>query len=741
MMSETRALYRDRLTGRRAATPPLSGMLVGRWVLENDVTGVFMNSAAAAPGDFVVPERSGQWHVLTSEGYRQSGMIARAQTPDDLEAESVRAIGDKLDELSNGRAAWREWAAVVPLAPGMSETVDLLPVERLLQELYGHLETVCRKPRAHLHVEIERAPVSKARRIPPSAASYLAAHTEDWDRKLLRGILPKRVLAEVRQDLIDIYENRVTARLIDNISEHLSTRIHVIRRLLKVFQEKEDYSASIVGTYQRGRRMSALWGESIDASEGRKKAQDALRHLEALKYRLLGLLGSPLYEGVPRRTQVATTLKSTNVFANDQHYRRVAQLWREWACVGDRRTKSTVELHAEAQRLSRGFDAFAMLLTVRALESLGYEPSGKAPAKPIALGESLLVRGHGSELTVTWRSDGTIGVADDERELVIVGLTANLAAGGEERLSETLGRLREAVDERDEPDLLVLFLASEDDTRTSIEEGLLASLHTVGNDPRHALAGTGCLPVSPWEIGSTERVARALRWFLWSARFLDYPPKVIVPESARGLIDLREHTRWLTSPDGGTTVEMLAPPLDNEWRALDVQAIPQAAEASLQTAQEHYRLLAHEPRHAGTRRKPGALDRRKHDASNEVKRCERMVTASHEVARQLQDAYEKAINFLNCPSCGERANPTHNFERRNNNCFRCNCIDCSANWEVRLCADGHRYASMIPAREFLRVEKQDLGWVDRIYGSDILALPAQRPDGRWGFVCPECGQF
>src|SRR5690606_9670953 len=83
---------------------------------------------------------------------------------------------------------------------------------------------------------------------------------------------------------------------------------------------------------------------------------------------------------------------------------------------------------------------------------------------------------------------------------------------------------RTALDGRDNRDLLVLFLAS-DEAQASTEAELLASLHTVGNDPRHALAGVGCLPVSPWEIGSTERVARALRWFLSSAPLPRLPPE------------------------------------------------------------------------------------------------------------------------------------------------------------------------------------------------------------------------
>lgn len=734
-------MYRDRLTGRRVSAPPLTGTLVGRWILEPGTVEVFMNSVAAAAGEFLAPETSGHWHVLTGEGERQSGTVARAHAPEDLEAESVRTIGDRLDELVEGGATWLEWIDVVPLVPGISEQVELLPLERLIQDQrnLGALKTICWKPRAHLHVEIERAPVSKARRVPAAAASYLAAHTEDWDRPLLRGILPKRILAEVRQDQVDIYENRVAARLLDNLGAYLNRRIQLLRRLLKVFQEKEDYSSSICGTYQRERRMSQLWGKSIDANEGRRKAEVALKELEALKYRLMGLLGSPLYEEVPRRAHVATTLKTTNVLANDQHYRRVAELWREWARTGAGRTRSPAELHAEAQRLCRGLDAFAMLLAVRALDTLGYEPSEAALSEPITRGKALPVQGHGLELTLSWHSDGTIGVGAGERELTIVALTANLSAGGDDRIRESLHRIRMALDERDNRDLLVLFLAS-DEGQASTEAELFASLHTVGNDPRHALAGVGCLPVSPWELGSTERVARALRWFLSSARFLDYPLRVVVPQGARDLIDLMEHDRWIASVDGGATLELRTPPHDYEWEALDVESIARTAEANLQEAIAEHQRLTDELRDAVRRGKTGSLVRQKHDAHEEVLRCERIATASNDLVEQLRGAHARAIALLECPTCGRTADPARDFQPRDRGSFRCECRGCGTTWGTRLCGDGHRYATMLPSGDFVDATQQGPGWEDRVYGCDILALPARRSDGQWGFVCPECGR-
>lgn len=727
-------LFRDRLSGQ-VLTPPAIGTLVGRWRLEHHTTEeVFINSVGASAGDFLAPEESGHWHVLTSDGEVLRGTVTRI--PDNFEAESVRTIGEKLEELTCRQASWIEWIDIVPLVPGMSDQVNEEPLEKLVREHFGHLEAVCRKPRAHLHVEVERVPVSKARRIPPTAVSYLAAHTEDWDRPLLRGVMPKRVLAEVRHDQIDIYENRVVARLLDNLCTYLNQRVHVLRRLLKVFREKEDYTTAVRGTYRREHRISRLWGESIDENEGRHKAESALKQLEWLKYKVMGLRDSPLYENIPRRAFVPTTLKNTNILTNDQHYRRVAELWREWAQTGAGRTKSPSEVHGEAQCLCQGLDAFAMLLVVRALDTLGYEPPNSELEKPLTRGVALPLRGRGVALTMSWHVDGTITIAFGERELSIVGLISELAAGSTERVREILARIREARHAR-EGELLVLFLASGNE-RATAEPELLRSLHTVGNDPKHALAGGGCLPISPWEIGSTERVARALRWFVSSARFIDYPLTVDVPNVVRGFIDPSKH-RWLDSLDGGATLELRTPPQDYEWKLLNLSAKIEHAEGKLQVARSEHKRLSEKLREAVRAGKSRTLAHDKHDARNEVQRCEALVEGMKKLSERITNARERAGALLECPSCGTKADASSDFHPRESGCFYCTCSGCKTQWETRLCSEGHRYAAMLPSGEFIQTEDRGPGWEDRVYGCDLLALP-HKVDGQWGFTCPECGQ-
>jgi len=735
-------VFRDRLTGSVSATPEAVGTLIGRWMFLVDGHEVRLNSVSVSENDFLVPESSGQWHVLTESGERLSGAVARAQIVDELEADSVRTIGDKLEEICRRGGSWIDWLPVVPLVPGISEQVDLQRLEVRIRRDFGHVEAACKRPQAHLHVKVERVPVSRARRIPVEAAAYLGAHTEDWERRLVAGVLPKRILAEMRHEQLDIYENRVVARLLDNLTSYLNRRVRVLERLLRIFRQKEDYSGAAGGTYQRRHRITELWGESIDANEGRRKAEANLKELGRLKYKLMSLFGSALYEAVPRRAYVPTTLRSTNILTNDQHYRRVAMLWREWARIGAERPQSPRELNEQAQRLCRGMDAFSMVLVVRALDALGYEPSNAHADEPIGRGTDIRLRGHGIEPVLRWRMDGTIAIKRGEREMVIVPLAMDLQAGTDEHTVEALAQLSGAAQAGISSSRLVLYLASEDD-RPTRNSDLGRSLHTVGNDPRNACSGGGCLPVSPWEIGSTERIARALQWFLTNARFRDYPLQVDVPEAAQDVLELDAHAPWLsarTERNGRTVVEVRRPPADHEWRKLNLDSLVARSRAELADAQKRHRDVSEDLRHAVRKGPTGLLNQQKRDARAQVEQCESRLEALQAFEEKFRDARDRSMALLVCPVCGTEADPAHDFTPRDRRSFRCECRGCGTKWSTRLCSSGHRYAAMLPSGDFAECEDLGPGWEDRVYGGDLLALPARTPDGQWGFVCPECGR-
>ncbi len=689
--------------------------------------------------DFLVPELSGNWRLYCHDGTCYQGTAVRGLQPEDVEANSIRTIGTHLGSLINNSANWLDWSDAIPLVPGMSDIANLRPFDKIVRDLFGHLEAVCMKPKAHLHVEVEPVAVAKARRLPIKSTSYLASHTEDWERPLIRGVLPKRILSELQHDQIDIYENRVVARLVDNISVYLSQRTREIRKLLKIFQDKEDYSDAVGGTYFRQRRILNLWGQSIDTDEGRKRAEVTLKELEWLKYRVMSLMDSPLYLDVPRRTYVAPTLRVTNILTNDQHYRRVAELWRAWVNAGYAAIKSPTDVYQEAQELCQSHDRFALLLVIRALCQLGYEPNEQGWEMPIQSPFQWKIKGHGIQFDCVWEEYGKILIKFGERHLALVAVPLDIrAASSDDQVQTVIDQVADAA-RTFNTQLIILYAGSSDETHLSISHNSHRRLHTIGNDFYTNLPNPpGFLPISPWDIGSVERIARALRWFLDSARFENYPLNIDVANDARNIGSITTVNGWLTVSNDKSKLTMQRAPHLREWEHLGIEQLVVNAREKRQMALIEYARLSEELKEAVHKR--GTLSQQKKIAHQQSDEAERRMNALEKLQGDLLDARGKVKALLVCPTCGTIADCSRDFIPRDE-CFECSCQECHTRWGTRLCGNGHKYAMMLPGGNFVNTSDSSPGWEDRIYGSDLLALPARSPNGEFGFVCPFCGKI
>lgn len=719
----------DRLGAIREARN--GAALMGRFVVREGVAGeLFMNSLAAHDGMFLVPESAGRWHLLRGSE-RLEGTFARAQMLDPLDAASIRTVGRSLDGIVDEGGTWLDALYISPLVPGMSNRVELQPFEQLLKENVGHLAEVCRKPRTHLRVEVERTAVSRARRFPAQAANYLAAHTEDWARPTLRSVVPKRILATVREDQFDIYENRVAVRLVDHLVVYLRRRVHEVTRLLRVFEEAAgNHGAPAGGSHWREGRIYKLWGDTFDASEAKRKAERTVGQLTHLLFAISGMKDSGLYRAVPRRSIVSTTLTMTNILRDDVHYQRVAELWLEWARLGQEHAVRPRAFYEEMQDLCRSFDSFALLLTLRALDQLGFEPTN--------LERSLSDRGaevrHGSRVVrLSWvTADGAISLHGEGIEpLRIVSLCSSLAALDNDQLRGVIADA-DAHAGTGTSTVILYPSPSEASAFDHLAPELALRLRSLSHEASKGdQRAVGFLPVSPWDIGSVERMARQLRWVTTARTFLAYPPTVArpdVPELSRG------HA-WLEAV--GSLLRIVRAPIESE--EVPAKRFVAAAGAQLERLEGERGDVSLKLREAvRDRGATGAANARKKELNAEITAAEKKLEALRRFERELARAVAVVDDLLGCPTCNTRADARRDFKPMGQH-FSCTCTDCSTTWGTTACG---RCSKSIPVLRLHGTAWTTLagepGWVDRMLGADVLAVP-------WvvgtevGFVCPSCG--
>jgi len=575
---------------------------------------------------------------------------------------------------------------------------------------------------------------------------------------MLKSVLPKRILSEIRYDQVDIYENRVTARLIDGLVLYLNKRIATVRKAIRTLRvvmgyEDSEYSKEEKKgkelkrrrevlqrcSYQLAQRISKLWWKSLDASKTLDLAEATLADLERLKYRVMGLMDSTLYREVPRRCFVAPTIRTTNILSNDQHYRRVAEIWNEWIKTGYADSKSPSDVYKESQELCRSMDRFSLLLVMRAMEQLGYLPIETDLDKRVSFSSQWSLDGHGTQIECEWDENGRVLIEANGKRLNIVAVMASLAkASNDEQVNTLVDRLTDATKHSR---TIVLYVGSTEEQSSAISEKNQFRLNTVGNDPRLNVPETlGILPVSAWDIGSVERVARALRWFLDSARFDLYPIVLQVHKEVRDIGNNGLFKGWGELTKTGSVLTVRRAMEDNEWNKIGIDQIEMKARRDLETAIDKHEQLSNELRDAVRKGNTKTLNPQKKLAHQQRVLAEQYLVAIEKLKVDLMDAQEKCEALLVCPVCGTIADPVRDFQPRDKGCFLCKCPECRSHWETRLCGNGHKYAAMLPG-DFLDTDDVKPGWEDRTYGSDLLAIPARNEEGNWVFVCPTCGEI
>jgi hypothetical protein len=236
----------DRLGGRSVPRMP-ERVPLGRYQLA--APGV-VNGRDAATGTRVAPTGSGR-RAVDVGGVRWSGSSGQHALPTPGFTGRTAAIAAGLADAvhrtgSAGETEYDRWSAVPPLAtylvaqllsPQADDPVVLL--ERAIDEDLGHLERACHRPETRLLRGTELTVLSRVRRMAPDAIVHLAAHTEDWERRTVKAVHPKRLRALLHEPDPDLYENRIAVLLVDHLLAFTAWRLDRLRATAGVLQELE----------------------------------------------------------------------------------------------------------------------------------------------------------------------------------------------------------------------------------------------------------------------------------------------------------------------------------------------------------------------------------------------------------------------------------------------------------------------------------------------------------------------
>lgn len=672
-------------------------LVPGQWMYVGE-QHIRVRDAEMHQGEVLLPAVDGRFRAPSMSSVRTDAEYF----PDEDALRSLRLVGDRLAILETD--TWSEWIRETPLLPTLNDTLDETPLERQVAANIGYLEAACDRPRTHLRTDEERILVSLCKRSSSRASEVLAAHSEDWDRRTLWGVRPRRILGLVREELFDIYENRVAVALVDHLDAALLRRIRAVRRIVQLLRQREDYQHILEksANYRRARRILELWSEALAHTGQLAHAEAVERRLLIIRRRILALKNTRLYRHIGGVHSAGLQLRMTNVLIYDDTYRKVADLWVAWEQHIRSSAADPGVQWQQDQAAAAGFDRFVFLLVVRALDSLGFRPVESNRETPLGNRARWDLEGATGLLTIERNALGVeVRSSFAATPLRIVGLPAML------RGSPSVGLWMDSL-----PSGERLVIASLSPDRVAappeVQRRLLHCAYDA--EEKHPVF----VEVAPWDLESVERVARTLRQYAWSALFGEYPFRAELPADSSLP---PAFPGWVRVAD--RTLRVVRPPAayDPSWRGLEHRAM-QAAAVLMEARR---RLEECDPRDS----------RKRLRLKHELDIAQSQVESVDQLVEFTRRATENTRLLLICPICETRAD-VDAFEQTDD-FFRCRCEECNSEWGRRSC---HSCGQAFPYLAFDGNQPSDnLTEADRRYGSDVLALPVAVDV----YLCPRCG--
>lgn len=686
--------------------------LLGQWQYLGEKESTYINTIPANPGDCIVPDSDLNIVVIMgerSEAFEQiyDSRLLLSKT----EASFLNGFQSVLPGESNQAITWDQWDDLSIIDPRIGENILIQPLDHKIAEWLKHLQIICKQPQTYLTMNLEKIPAGYARRFKSKTYTHLASHTEDWEHRTLVTVHPKKVLSLRIEELLTIYENIVTVRLVDRLLKYIINRIVSVEDAQKTIQDVYDYSTELAHNhYLLRKRLSKIWGDIVDPQIAIKQADETINQLKDIKHKIAILTDSALYKQIPRKANIPKDLKITNLFAYDQHYRYVAQLWNELKNNQTIPRQTPLQMYVYYQDICKTYTAYSASLIYKALIQLNFTVKSPKVLEPDGI--PIEFSNGVYELEVIWDQADILTVRYGGSELIsFVPLPVHLSnSSSQEKIQDIIGYLigDYPVDDHSgkkySPYRVLLYYGKGDEL-AGFPKIIREKLYSFGGSSTYGeKIKRGLLPISPLDLFSVERIGRVIRWAVLEYIYLTYPIKIEMP--VQFITQINEHaSRWLRG----------------NKEIYEISELPSSKEKNkLNNCLELIRRTEEsKPKHLRKNLKPLEVFINKLD---------------------LQYKATKLLYF--CPLCGKEA-PLQNFTPIDQDTFMCHCADssCDGSWKVWRCNKcKERYPILLPGSLEGLSCTENHGWVDKLFGEDVLALPDPGSFPNYNsFICPRCG--
>ncbi len=285
---------------------------------------------------------------------------------------------------------------ISPVLINFDDKLSIDDNDKFIEEHLFHIEEICKNPAYKLGKESTKVNISRAKRIPIKAISYLASHTEDWSRRTITGIQPKKIISESFTYDLEIYENKITIKTIDDLIKKYLKRLNEAEDIKKYMNQIEDILESNNyknNWYKKTNRTLEMIGQSVRQSteknndevsgqlnENQNKYKNLRDFIGKILSKLLNLKGTEVYKANQYTFLPMGDIQRTNLLDNHQHYRHIRGFRNT---IGKEPKLKYEEIARENTKLVNSFIDFSWLLIARSLILIGFVVNQKDKNKVI----------------------------------------------------------------------------------------------------------------------------------------------------------------------------------------------------------------------------------------------------------------------------------------------------------------------------------------------------------------------
>lgn len=264
------------------------------------------------------------------------------------------------------------------------EPTEILSLENIekIRKTIPSLRRIVDKPRSFIRSTEEKIPVETAKRINYKAMALLSRDSNDWHARTYLAVKPKRILSDLNEESVDLYENRVVVTLIDRIFDHVKKRRSELEKVTNRMVERsaEKYIEQSLTQYRgfsndgnvllKAMRKSDDLPDELSGDE--KTRLDTVRSLEK---KIKQLKQSKFYHNLRKCRRESDPIQKTNLFIFDHDYGACFKLWNEMNLM----SKEEIDLQLNDEELSlkdRFYQIYCLVVVISAIANMGFECPG-----------------------------------------------------------------------------------------------------------------------------------------------------------------------------------------------------------------------------------------------------------------------------------------------------------------------------------------------------------------------------